>query len=333
MNSKAVDSLLFVSFGGPEGPEDVMPFLRTVTAGRGVPDERLAGVAEHYLSRGGKSPINDQNRSVIAALKVEFERRGIDLPIYWGNRNWHPFLDEALATMQANGHERTLAFVTSAYSSYSGCRQYREDLAAASERTGTHIQILKLRQFFNHPGFVGPLADGVTAAMSELGQGVHVLFSAHSIPRAMAAGCRYEAQLNEAARLIVEDLEERPVGWDVVYQSRSGRPQDPWLEPDVNDRLAELAAAGISKVVVCPIGFVSDHMEVVHDLDEEAAETAERLGIEFRRSPSPGTDSRFVTMIADLVVEQLSGERPACLGDLGPVTCLGEACCPARSPA
>ena len=319
------DAFVLVSFGGPEGPDDVMPFLRNVTAGRGVPDERLAAVAEHYDEFGGISPINQQNRDLLAAVEKEFAARGVGLPVYWGNRNWDPYLTGTVAAMKADGVRRALAFVTSAYSSYSSCRQYLDDIAAARDQAGPDApQIDKLRQFYNHPGFIGPFADAAAAAARSLPAGAdyELVFTAHRIPTGMAAaagprGGAYQAQLAEAARLVAAELGyERP--WHLAYSSRSGPPSVPWLEPDINDLLAELADGGARAVVVVPVGFVSDHMEVRFDLDIEAAQTAGRLGLAYARAATPGTDPRFVSMITDLVLERTGGAPVAALGTLGP---------------
>jgi protoporphyrin/coproporphyrin ferrochelatase len=330
------DAFLLVSFGGPEGPDDVIPFLQNVTAGRGVPPERLAQVAEHYYRFGGISPINQQCRDLIAVVEKEFEAQGIGLPIYWGNRNWEPYLPDTLARMAADGVQHALAFVTSAYSSYSSCRQYLENIERAREVAGPGApRVDKIRQFYNHPGFIGPHAAAVAQAAGTLGTGdFDLVFTAHSIPAGMSAasgpaggaypGGAYPAQLAEAARLVAAELGyERP--WRLAYSSRSGPPSRPWLEPDINDCLAELAAAGSKAVVVSPIGFISDHMEVRFDLDVEAADTAAAHGLAFARAATPGTDPRFVSMISELVRERLEGTTPAVLGDLGP----GADSCPA----
>jgi ferrochelatase len=325
------DAFLLVSFGGPEGPADVLPFLRNVTAGRAVPEERLAQVAEHYHLFGGVSPINQQCRDLAAAIEKDFAAVGIGLPVYWGNRNWQPYLADTLARMAADGVRRALAFVTSAYSSFSSCRQYLDDIERARAATGPAApQVDKIRQFYNHPGFIGPHAAAVAQAASTLGgQPFDLVFTAHSIPAAMSAasgpaGGAYPAQLAEAARLVAAELGyQRP--WRLAYSSRSGPPAQPWLEPDVNDCLAELAASGSKAVVVSPIGFVSDHMEVKFDLDVEAAQTAAGLGLAFARAGTPGTDARFVSMISELVRERTDGIAPLSLGRLGP----GHDACPA----
>lgn len=334
------DALLLLSFGGPEGPDDVLPFLRNVTAGRNVPDERLAEVAEQYALFGGVSPINDQCRALLGAIRDDFAAHDLDLPVYWGNRNWTPFLDDAVARMAADGVERALVFVTSAFGSYSGCRQYREDLARAGAVEGAP-QLDKLRLYWNHPGFLEPVADRV-ADQLRTGRPRRLVFTAHSIPLSMAAACDYEAQLRTAVDLVVGLVTGRPdadelddiAGWDLVWQSRSGPPQIPWLEPDVNDHLEALAADGVEAVTVCPLGFVSDHMEVKFDLDTQAAETAERLGLDYRRAATVGTDPRFVAMVRDLVAERLDDGPRLWLGDAGPWPdqCPEGHCAPPQRP-
>ncbi len=316
----AYDAFLLVSFGGPEAPEDVIPFLENVTRGRHIPRERLADVAEHYYAFGGVSPINQQCRDLLAAIEKDFAASGLSLPLYWGNRNWDPLLGDTVAAMAADGVRHALAFVTSAYGSYSGCRQYLEDIERARTGAGAGApRIDKIRHYFNHPGFIEPLADGTLAAIERLPEdvrtGAHLVFTAHSIPEAMAAASgppgdrpppgRYVTQLTEAARLVAERVGGHP--WRLVYQSRSGPPAQPWLGPDVRDYLAELAAAGAPAAVLVPVGFVSDHMEVRHDLDTEAVETAARLGLPLARAATPGTDPRFVSMITELVQERLDG--------------------------
>ncbi len=349
------DAILLASFGGPEGQDDVIPFLRNVTRGRGIPEERLEEVAHHYRAFGGVSPINEQNRQLKAALEAELARRGIDLPVLWGNRNWAPFLSDALVEANDRGLTTLLAVGTSAYSSYSGCRQYREDYAIALDETGLGgvIQIDKVRQFFDHPGFVEPFIEGVRQGLADVAaQGIpleqtHVLFSTHSIPTADAersgpAGNAYPTQHLAVAAVVIaavtpfsglggEDvqyvhadpaiLKTEEVSWDLVYQSRSGPPTQPWLEPDVNDRIVQLAAAGIKAVVIVPLGFISDHMEVKWDLDTEAIATAKEHGIFAVRVPTPGVHPAFVSGLVDLVLERRDGiptaERPA-LTELGP---------------
>lgn len=328
----AYDAILLASFGGPEGQDDVIPFLRNVTRGRGIPEERLEEVAHHYRAFGGVSPINDQNRALKAALEAELARRGIDLPVLWGNRNWDPYLRDALTEANERGFTKLIAVGTSAYSSYSSCRQYREDYAMALEETGLGgvIQIDKVRQFFDHPGFVEPFFEGVakgiedaTAAGAER-SAVRVLFATHSIPTADAErsgpqGDAYQAQHLAVAEVIM--AEHEGVGWDLVYQSRSGPPTQPWLEPDINDRIEELASEGITAVVIVPLGFISDHMEVKWDLDTEALETAAEHGMWAVRVPTPGVHAAFVTGLVDLVLERRDGvptaDRPA-LTTLGP---------------
>jgi protoporphyrin/coproporphyrin ferrochelatase len=326
------DAFLLVSFGGPEGPGDVIPFLQNVTRGRGVPRERLEQVAEHYYRFGGASPINQQCRDLIAAVEKDFAAAGLALPVYWGNRNWDPYLADTVRAMAADGMRRALAFVTSAYSSYSSCRQYLDDIENARAQAGPAApRIDKIRQFFNHPGFIDPLAASTRQAIESLPASVsanaELVFTAHSIPAGMAAasgpgGCgAYQAQLAEAARLVAERVGPGSAGparrWRLAYQSRSGPPSQPWLEPDVSDCIAELAGAGAAAVVLVPVGFVSDHMEVRYDLDVEAAETAARLGLPLARAATPGTDPAFVAMITELVAERQDGAPRAALGDLG----------------
>ena len=301
------DAVLLVSFGGPDGPDDVLPFLENVLRGRNVPRERMLEVAEHYNHFGGKSPINEQNLALLAALREELDRRGPHLPVYWGNRNWHPLLTDTIREMADAGVKRAIAFVTSAYSSYSGCRQYRENIAAACAALGERApQIDKIRVFFNHPGFVGPMADNVRRAVGRFPESVRaavpVLFTAHSIPTSMADGCRYGAQLTEACRLVAEQA--GVTDWKLVYQSRSGPPTQPWLEPDICDAIRELHAHGCSNLVIAPIGFISDHMEVLYDLDTEAADLCRELGVEMERAATVGTDPVFIGMIRDLIAER-----------------------------
>jgi ferrochelatase len=337
------DAIVVVSFGGPEGPDDVMPFLRNVTRGRDVPDERLAVVAEQYMTTGGRSPINDQNRALVTALRDELSANGHDLPVYWGNRNWAPYLTDTVSAMRDDGVRRALAFVTSAYSSYSACHQYLDDIAAARSQVGPDAPpIDKLRQFWNHPGFVGPFRDGVAAAVDALTTGddaltagqLRLVGTAHSLPVSMARTCDYETQLLDALALIGETAPD--IGRDLVWQSRSGPPQVPWLEPDVNDHLRALAADGVEGVVIAPIGFVSDHQEVVYDLDVMARETADELGLRMQRVPTPGTDPRFVSMIRLLIEERQSDGETLTIGAMGarPAPCVA-GCCPApiRRPA
>jgi ferrochelatase len=348
------DALLLLSFGGPEGPDDVMPFLENVVRGRGVPRDRLLGVAEHYQHFGGASPINDQNRALLAAIRDELSAHDLDLPVYWGNRNWHPFVEDTVAAMAKDGIGRALVFVTSAYSSYSGCRQYQEDLVRAAEAAGADApELHKIRHFFDHPGFIDPQADAVRAAVAEIDSSRHattrLVFTAHSIPTSMArqAGPAalvgeltpdqglYVVELREASRLVAE-AGAPEIGWDLVWQSRSGPPSVTWLEPGVNDHLTALADAGVTDVVVVPVGFVSDHVEVLWDLDVEARETARRLGLGFARTPSPGTDPRFVAMVRELVAERLDPTvAKRALSPVGPShdTCPLGCCPPRRRPA
>lgn len=312
-------ALLLLSFGGPEQPDDVIPFLRNVTSGRNVPDERLAEVAEQYEMFGGRSPINDQNRSLIQALERELNGAGVDLPVYFGNRNWQPYVNDTVATMRNDGIERALVFVTSAFGSYSGCRQYRENLAEAIG-LNPGIELQKLRLFYNHPGFIEPAAANVSVATSEQRTPPRIVFTAHSIPNSMAASCDYEAQLNEAAQLIVDRLDPTTHdGWDLVYQSRSGPPHIPWLEPDVNDHLASLAdLAAPPSVTLVPLGFISDHMEVMFDLDTQAVATAQQLGLELNRAKTVGVDPKFVAMIRSLIEEQTNDQPRLFVGSSGP---------------
>lgn len=316
------DALLVQSFGGPEGMDDVLPFLENVTRGRNIPRERLLDVAEHYEHFGGVSPINAQNRALIAALETELREHGIDLPIYFGNRNWHPFLRDTLVQMKRDGIRDALVFVTSAYSSYSGCRQYREDLVRDLEALGeTEMRFDKLRFFYNHPGFIAPLVRGLTEALASIPpdrrDNAEVIFTAHSIPLAMARGCAYERQLHETSRLVAKgaDVDHYRLAW----QSRSGPPQVPWLEPDIRDVLDGLHRRGVRDVVVAPIGFISDHLEVLYDLDLEAQTRARELGMAMIRVPTVGTDATFVAMIRELIEERLAAdpERRA-LGRFGP---------------
>ncbi|WP_424935644.1 ferrochelatase [Arenibacterium sp. S380] len=342
----AYDGILLAGFGGPEGQDDVIPFLRNVTRGRGIPDERLEEVAHHYRHFGGVSPINAQNRALKSALEAELSRRGIDLPVYWGNRNWAPYLADAVTAAAERGDTPLLAFATSAYSSFSSCRQYREDFARVLEETGLDdaVTIDKIRPFYDHPGFVdafvagvrdavaGFLADGVSAGA------VQVLFSTHSVPidDALRSGPRdvdwgpggaYAAQHEAVAAWVMDRVAEilpaaSDVPWELVYQSRSGPASQPWLEPDVCDVIEELPARGRAAVAVVPLGFVSDHMEVLWDLDTEAKEAAEDAGLAFARTPTPGVSEAFVSGIVDLIEERING-TPA--EDRPHVTTLGPA--------
>ena len=300
---------------------DVMPFLDHVLRGRSVPPERKREVAHHYERFGGVSPINAQNRALIAALRDELEAHGPRLPIYWGNRNWHPFLADALRAMAGDGVRRALAVVTSAYSSYSGCRQYLEDVAQARAEVGLSAPVVdKVRAFHDHPGFVEASADrlreAVDALPSDRRATARIAFTAHSLPMTMAAGCDYVAQLRETCVLVAARGGRLP--WALVYQSRSGNPRDPWLEPDVLDHLAALRAEGVTDVVVAPVGFVSDHMEVVYDLDVEARERAAALGLGFRRAGTAGTHPAFVRALRELIAERVTGGERHALGAAGP---------------
>ncbi|KQM13571.1 ferrochelatase [Plantibacter sp. Leaf171] len=352
------DAILLAGFGGPEGQDDVIPFLRNVTRGRGIPEERLEEVAHHYRHFGGVSPINDQNRALKAAMELELASRGIDLPVLWGNRNWDPYLRDALTEAHERGFTKLIAVATSAYSSYSSCRQYREDFAMAVDETNLQgeIQIDKVRQFFDHPGFVTPFIDGVRDAIADYLREqpelvaetqIEVLFATHSIPTGDAARSgpdfrnfgdhgAYEAQHLAVAEVVmanaIDQLRENgvlggavgsgiSVPWQLVYQSRSGPPSMPWLEPDINDAIAELPAAGRKAIVIVPLGFVSDHMEVMWDLDNEAIETAGEHDLAAVRVPTPGTSAAYVKGLIDLVLERRDGtpveERPH-MTDLGP---------------
>lgn len=332
------DALLVVSFGGPEKPDDVMPFLENVTRGRNIPRERLTEVAEHYYHFGGRSPINDQNRALIHALEAELKSREIDLPIYWGNRNWAPTLPDAMRQMRKDGVRRALAFMTSAYSSYSGCRQYRENVAAAQAEVGEGAPIVdKLRVFYNHPGFIEACADRVRAARAKLrdvGEDMpRLVATAHSIPSSMAATSNYEKQLRETARLVAE--ETGFTQWDLVYQSRSGPPAQPWLEPDILDHLRSLHQQGVRNVIAAPLGFISDHMEVLYDLDTEAKELSQQLGMNFVRAETAGTHPAFISAIRQLIEERLSppADRLA-MGQFGPNhdVCPVNCCPPPQRP-
>jgi len=315
------EALLVVSFGGPEKPEDVVPFLENVTRGRGIPKERLEQVGEHYFLFGGRSPLNDLNRAFIAAVEEDLRGAGLELPVYWGNRNWDPFLADTLRTMRDDGVRRALCLFTSAYSSYSGCRQYRENLADAVAEVGAGApQLDRIRHYFNHPGFVEPMVDATLAALAELParsrNDAHILYVTHSIPLAMnevsGQGGDYVRQHLGVATEISDRVRQQTghrFPSDLVYCSRSGPPQVPWLEPDVGDRIRELAKDGVPAVVVVPIGFVSDHMEVVYDLDTEAKEVAEEVGVEFARAATAGVDPRFVAMVRELVLERSAAER------------------------
>ncbi|MBA3233903.1 MAG: ferrochelatase [Propionibacteriales bacterium] len=340
------DALLLVSFGGPEEPGDVIAFLENVTRGRGIPRERLAEVAAHYDSFGGRSPINDQCRALVAAIEADFAEHGVGVGVYWGNRNWDPYLSETVAQMKSDGIRRAAAFVTSAYSSYSGCRQYREDLYDAVQATPAAPRVDKLRHYYHHPGFISAFVDSTCQALAELPRAhrsaARIQFVTHSIPTVMAElagpdGGAYVAQHRAAAEAIATGVRQRtatPHEFDLVYCSRSGPVAMPWLEPDVNDHLEKLADRGVEAVVAVPVGFVSDHMEVIYDLDTEAAETAKRLGIAFQRAATPGVHPAFVAVVRDLLVERAAVEngetvRRATVGSLPPTwdNCPAH-CCP-----
>ncbi len=353
------DALLLLSFGGPEAPEDVVPFLENVTRGRGIPKERLKEVGKHYFLFGGVSPINEQNRELLAALRKDFAGHGLDLPVYWGNRNWAPYLVDTLREIAADGHRRIAVLATSAYAGYSGCRQYRENLADALAQLAAEgapeLRVDKLRHFYNHPGFVRPMADATLAALAGLPAavrgGARLAFTTHSIPDTMAAasgapddpargtpGGAYVAQHLDVARQVAAAVAEatgvpgRP--WELVFQSRSGAPQTPWLEPDICDHLEAVHEAGAPAVVMVPIGFVSDHMEVKYDLDTEARAKAAELGLPIARAATVGADPRFTAAVRELVLERAATERGeavtrCALGALGPShDVCAVACCP-----
>jgi ferrochelatase len=326
------DAILVVSFGGPERLEDVRPFLENVTRGRGVPPERLEEVASRYREMGGKSPINAQVSDFIVALEAELGARGVDLPVYWGNRNWHPFLEDTLRMMKREGRTRALAFVTSTFASYSGCRQYLENIEAARAAIGEGApEVQKLRSHFNHPGFIEAMIDRTRTAIERLAPehraSARLTFTAHSIPDAMAMGSHYVAELEEACALVTEGLARED--FRLVFQSRSGPPQVPWLEPDILEHLGALAEASDDAVVIVPIGFLSDHMEVVWDLDREAAARAAELGLPMVRAGTAGTHPAFVAAVRELIEERLGrvSTRRA-LGTMGPAPdSCGPGCC------
>jgi len=337
----SVDALLVLSFGGPEGQDDVLPFLENVTRGRGVPPERLAEVAEHYRHFGGVSPINRLNRDLIEAVRAALSKHGLDLPVYFGNRNWHPMVEDTVGEMAENGVRRALVFATSAYGGYSACRQYDEDIVRARKAVGERApELVKLRQFFDHPLFVDAVADAVSAARQELPErfrrDFRLVFTAHSIPMSFDAaagvaeqgGHRYSRQVAEAARLAAKASGHAE--FDVVWQSRSGPPQVPWLAPDIVDHLDTLHADGVGAVVVCPVGFVSDHLEVVWDLDTEARARAAELGMAFARAATPGEDPRFAELVVELVREHVDDAPQRRLSSVpaGGCTTNGQFCAP-----
>ncbi|GAA2811446.1 ferrochelatase [Crossiella cryophila] len=325
------DALLFLSFGGPEGPEDVRPFLENVTRGRGVPPERLDEVAQHYLHFGGVSPINRLNLAIIDAVRAELARQGMDLPVYFGNRNWHPMVEDTAAKMVADGIRTALVFPTSAYGGYSACRQYDEDILRARAAVDEALDLVKLRQFFDHPLFVDAVADAVRAAYAELPADqrdqARLVFTAHSVPNSAdeaagppeEGGQRYSRQIAEAARLVAEAV--GVPAYDVVWQSRSGPPHIPWLAPDIVDHVATLHANGVQALVVSPIGFVSDHLEVIWDLDAEAKDRATELGMTFTRAATPGPDPRFAQLIVELIREHTHPTPPRKLSPLPTAGC------------
>jgi len=349
------DALLLVSFGGPEKPEDVLPFLENVTRGRPIPPERLAEVGEHYHRFGGRSPLNDLNRAFLSAVEEDFRSSGVTLPVYWGNRNWDPYLTDALGQMAKDGVERAVCFFTSAYSSYSGCRQYRENLADAVAEVDSPPRLDRVRHYFNHPGFVEPMVDATLAALAELpadGRGdARLLYVTHSIPASMneasgrggsraqtgsdGSGGAYVVQHESVAAEITERIRQHTghrFANELVFCSRSGPPEIPWLGPDVGDRIGVVARHGVPAVVVVPIGFVSDHMEVVYDLDTEARAAADKAGVAFARAATAGVDPRFVSMVRELVLERCASaldeqpDRPvlgslAASWDVCPVGC------------
>ncbi|MBJ8345410.1 ferrochelatase [Antrihabitans sp. YC2-6] len=345
----AIDALLLLSFGGPEQRADVMPFLENVTRGRGVPRERLLAVAEHYYHFDGVSPINALNRGIIADVEAVLARAGIGLPVYFGNRNWHPLVADTVGRMRDDGIRNALVFPTSAWAGYSGCLQYHEDIRQARSAVGPDAPTLvKLRQYYDHPLLIEAVGQAISAAAGTLPPerrgGARLVFTAHSIPvRAdneagppEAGGKLYSRQVYDAARLCAAAAGFDD--FDLVWQSRSGPPQVPWLEPDICDHLEALSAKGFDAVIVSPVGFVSDHLEVVWDLDNEATEKAAELGMAFARAATPGSDPRFAAMIVDLVAEHLAGEQPRRLGREPAFGCTADGvpcvigCCQARSP-
>ena len=327
MSGQNYDAVLVLSFGGPEKHEDVTPFLENVLRGRNVPRERLLEVAEHYYHFDGRSPINDQNRALISALLEELDRHGPKLPVYWGNRNWHPFASDTVRKMCADGVRRALVFATSVFSSYSGCRQYLEDIQKARAEVGEGAPELdKLRTFYNHPLFIEAVSDRVRAALDQLPASAQILYTAHSVPLAMAQSSDYVRQLNESCRLVSENL--GIANWRLVYQSRSGAPGQPWLDPDIGDVLREMEAG--CNVVVAPIGFISDHMEVLYDLDTEARAIAEERNLTMVRAATVGVHPKFIAMIRELIRERMGECEARAIGKYGPHhdVCPAD-CCPA----
>jgi ferrochelatase len=334
------DAILIVGFGGPERREDVIPFLENVLRGRNVPRERMLEVAEHYYHFGGVSPINAQVRDLLAALRPELDRRGIDLPIYWGNRNWHPMLADTMREMAEDGVGHALGVVLAAYSSYSSCRQYREDIEKARETVGdSSPRVDKMRVFYNHPDFIAANADRVRVALDQIPLDrrgtTHLAFTAHSIPTSMAGNSRYVEQLTETCRLVAKSVNVTADRWRLVYQSRSGRPTDPWLEPDIVDHLEALKVGGVSDVVIHPVGFLSDHMEVLYDLDDEARQACGEIGLNMLRAGTVGTHPRFVSMLGELIAERIQGTaEPRAIGEFGPShdVCPVDCCPPTSRP-
>ncbi len=334
-----MDVLLIVSFGGPEGPDDVVPFLENVTRGRGIPRARLVEVGAHYSRFGGVSPINELNRELVGQVQEELAQRGAEVPVLWGNRNWDPYLVDALRAARTLGATRVFAFLTSAYSSYSGCRQYRENLHDAlaevrAEDPTWNPELHKLRTYFNHPGFVASCTDAAAESLARLPAGSRLVFTTHSIPTADAARCDYVVQHRDVAQTIADRL-GRGADWDLVYQSRSGAPHIPWLEPDISDHLATLSDSGVPGAAMVPIGFISDHMEVIWDLDTVATADGQELGLAMARAATPGTDPRFVAMVVDLFeearyrVEDADQLEQPVTGELGPrVVPCAAGCCP-----
>lgn len=349
MTAHEFDALVVASFGGPEAPDDVVPFLRRVTQGRGIPDERLAEVGEHYSHFDGVSPLNGHNRDLIAALSPALAEAGMTMPVYWGNLYAPPFLPDAVEAMRADGVRRALMFATSVYASQPGCRRYVEAAERATADGGGAVQIERLRHGFDHPGFIEPFVDGVVAAIMDMPTSTRLVFTTHSIPLSAASASgppgvfeqgAYVAQHRAVAELVAHTASERSgrdLLWDLVYQSRSGPPSVPWLAPDISDHLTELKGEGVDGVVVVPIGFTSDHIEVLWDLDTQARHDAEVLGVAYRRVPTPGTDPRFVNMIVDLVRERVDHVPPAertSLSPIGPAwdTCARDCCAATARP-
>ena len=331
MSQPDFDALLVLSFGGPEAEPDVIPFLENVLRGKNVPRERMLEVAEHYYHFGGRSPINDQNRELIAALRQELAAHGPQLPVYWGNRNWHPLLADTVREMQRDGVRRALVFATSAFGSYSGCRQYRQDLANVATEVENAPALEKIRHFYNHPLFVEVMAERVREAVARIPEdrrvGIRQFYTEHSVPVSMAESGPYVRQLQEACRLVSEAA--GVPNWELVYQSRSGPPTQPWLEPDIGDALRAARAAGASDAVVTPLGFISDHMEVLYDLDTEAAELSREIGLNLVRAGTAGTHPKFVRMIRELILERTAGAERLARGVLGPSADVCAAtCCP-----